>query len=56
LTLISGNPYADADSAASLLEAKRKFSEAMQFLQPLAQASPWDASLKVRLAECHRWP
>jgi tetratricopeptide (TPR) repeat protein len=50
LTLISGNPYADADSAASLLESKTKFSEAIQFLQPLVQASPWDASLKVRLA------
>jgi tetratricopeptide (TPR) repeat protein len=50
LTLISGNPYGDADSAAGLLETKHQFSEAMQFLQPLAQASPWDASLKVRLA------
>jgi tetratricopeptide (TPR) repeat protein len=50
LTLISGNPYADADSAASLLETKQKFSEAIQFLQPLVQASPWDASLKGRLA------
>jgi len=50
LTLISGNPYIDADSAASLLESKHQFSEAMQFLQPLVQASPWDASLKVRLA------
>ncbi|MGD0680993.1 MAG: hypothetical protein ABR990_02990 [Terracidiphilus sp.] len=50
LTLISGNPYVDADSASSLLESKHKFSEAMQFLQPLVQASPWDASLKVRLA------
>ncbi|MGO9316923.1 MAG: hypothetical protein ACLPXT_02025 [Terracidiphilus sp.] len=50
LTLISGNPYADADSAASLLETKHQFSDAIQFLQPLAQASPWDASLKVRLA------
>jgi tetratricopeptide (TPR) repeat protein len=50
LKLISGNPYIDADSAASLLESKKKFAEAMQFLQPLAQASPWDANLKVRLA------
>ena len=50
LTLISGNPYADADSAASLLETKQKFAEAIQFLQPLVQASPWDAGLKVRLA------
>jgi hypothetical protein len=50
LTLISENTYGDTDSAASLLESKHKFSEAMQFLQPLAQASPWDASLKIRLA------
>ena len=50
LTLISGDPYGDADSAASLLETKHQFSEAIQFLQPLVQASPWDASLKVRLA------
>jgi tetratricopeptide (TPR) repeat protein len=49
LTLISGNPRADADSAASLLESHQKFSEAIQFLQPLAQSSPWDASLKIRL-------
>ena len=50
LTLISENTYGDTDSAASLLESKKQFSEAMQFLQPLAQASPWDASLKIRLA------
>ena len=50
LTLISGNPYADTDSAASLLESKHKYSEALQFLQPLVQSSPWDASVKVRLA------
>ena len=50
LTLISANPYADADSAASLLESKHKSAEALQFLQPLAQAFPWDASYKVRLA------
>jgi tetratricopeptide (TPR) repeat protein len=51
LTLISGNPFIDADSAASLLETKHQFSVAIQFLQPLAQASPWNASLKVRLAK-----
>jgi predicted Zn-dependent protease len=50
LTLISSNPYADTDSAASLLESKQKYSETIQFLQPLTQSSPWDASLKVRLA------
>jgi hypothetical protein len=50
LTLISGNPRADTDSAASLLESHHKFAEAIQFLQPLAQSSPWDAGLKIRLA------
>jgi tetratricopeptide (TPR) repeat protein len=50
LTLISGNPRTDADSAASLLESKHKFSEAIQFLQPLAQSSPWETSIKIRLA------
>jgi predicted TPR repeat methyltransferase len=50
LTLISSDLYADTDSAASLLESQHKYSEAIQFLQPLAQSSPWSASLKIRLA------
>jgi len=50
LTLISGNPYADADSAASLLETRSRYAEALQFLQPLAQAFPWNATYKTRLA------
>ncbi|MFZ1083368.1 MAG: hypothetical protein WAN35_00230, partial [Terracidiphilus sp.] len=50
LTLISGNPFADTDSAASLLESRKKYSEVIQFLQPLTQSSPWEATLKVRLA------
>jgi tetratricopeptide (TPR) repeat protein len=50
LTLISTNPYADADSAASLLEMRGRYPEALQFLQPLAEAFPWDASYKVRLS------
>ena len=39
------------DSAASLLETRDKDSEAIQFLQPLVDAFPWDASYKVRLAK-----
>jgi len=50
MTLISSNPYTDADSAASLLEAQHKFSDAIQFLQPLVQASPWIENVKIRLA------
>jgi hypothetical protein len=50
LTLISDKPRADADSAASLLESRHKFAEAIQFLQPLVQSSPWETGLKIRLA------
>jgi tetratricopeptide (TPR) repeat protein len=50
LTLVSDNTWADTDSAASLLETRSRFAEALPFLQPLAEAFPWDASYKVRLA------
>ena len=50
LTLVSANAYADADAAASLLETRHRYADAIPFLQPLAEASPWDAGLKVRLA------
>ena len=51
LTMISGNPYADMDSAASLLETRGRSPEAIQFLQPLVDAFPWEASYKVRFAK-----
>ncbi|MGA7832216.1 MAG: hypothetical protein WCA21_14760 [Terracidiphilus sp.] len=51
LTLISDSFYTDMDSAASLLESHRKLSEVIQFLQPLTQAFPWNASYKIRLAQ-----
>ena len=51
LTLISDNMYADLDAAAHLLEARHHPNEALQFLRPLADASPWDASYKVRMAK-----
>jgi Flp pilus assembly protein TadD len=50
LTLVSDNLWADTDSAASLLEKHSRYSEALQFLQPLAEAQSWDASYKVRFA------
>ena len=50
LTLISSSPYADADSASSLLETKKRFAEAIPFLQPLAEAFPWEPSYRIRLA------
>jgi hypothetical protein len=51
LTMISGNPYADMDSAAGLLETRGQSAEAIQFLQPLVDAFPWEAKYKVRLAK-----
>jgi len=50
LTRVSSNAYADTDAASSLLEERGHFSEAIQFLQPLAGAFPWNASYKTRLA------
>jgi tetratricopeptide (TPR) repeat protein len=50
LTLISSDSWTDIDSATSLLEARHRYAEAITFLQPLAEASPWNAGLKVRLA------
>lgn len=51
MVLVSGDVYNDMDSAAALLEKHQHQSEAMQFLQPLSQASPWSAPYKVRLAK-----
>jgi Flp pilus assembly protein TadD len=51
LTLVSANPDADSDSAAQLLEERNKESEALEFLRPLSEATPWNAGYKVRLAK-----
>jgi predicted Zn-dependent protease len=48
--LHSANLYADLDAAASLLESKKHPAEAIQFLKPLAESSPWNAEYRVRLA------
>lgn len=50
LTLVSRDPYTDADASANLLETRNHSMEAIGFLQMLAQAFPWDAGYKVRLA------
>jgi predicted Zn-dependent protease len=51
MTLISENAYADADSAARLLEDHQHFKEAIEFLGPLEELSPWEAGYKLRLAK-----
>lgn len=45
-----GDFYANLDAAASLLERTHHATEALIFLQPLAQGNAWDASVQLRLA------
>ena len=49
LTLVSDNIYPDMDAAAHLLEDRKKPTEALQFLRPLSDDSPWNSEYKVRL-------
>jgi predicted Zn-dependent protease len=51
LTMVSSDMYADMDAAAHLLEDRHLPAEALQFLHPLSEASPWNASYKVRVAQ-----
>ncbi|MDE1163066.1 MAG: hypothetical protein PW792_14170 [Acidobacteriaceae bacterium] len=45
-----GDFYANLDQAASLLERSNRPAEAIAFLKPLAQGSPWNAATQIRLA------
>jgi Flp pilus assembly protein TadD len=51
LVLVVGDPYANMDSAAALLEKTGHAAEAIGFLEPLAKSTPWDASYRLRLAK-----
>jgi len=51
LVLTVGDQYQDMDSAAALLEKTNHPAEALTFLEPLAKATPWDASFHLRLAK-----
>jgi cellulose synthase operon protein C len=46
----AGDLYEDLDSAAALLERTQHYSEAAAFLEPLANATPWQPEFRVRLA------
>jgi tetratricopeptide (TPR) repeat protein len=48
------NPYANTDSAASLLEHTHHPAEAIPFLESLVSEVPWDDSYKLRLGEATR--
>ncbi len=51
LVLVVGDPYQNMDSAAALLEKTGHPSEAIAFLEPLAKATPWEPTFRLRLAK-----
>ena len=51
LVLAVGSPYENLDSAAALLEKTGHNKEAVEFLDQLVKATPWDFSYRLRLAK-----
>jgi cellulose synthase operon protein C len=50
LTLAGSDLYGDTNSVATLLESRGLYSETTPFLETLAEAFPWQAGYRVRLA------
>jgi tetratricopeptide (TPR) repeat protein len=50
LTLTGSDLYSDTDAAAALLEKHGRAADAVPFLAALAEAFPWQARYRVRLA------
>jgi hypothetical protein len=51
MTLIAAEGFDNLDSAAALLMRRKHPAEALEFLQPLAKAVPWEPEYRVRLAQ-----
>ena len=51
LVTVVGDPYADMDSSAALLEKTGNNAEAIAFLDPLVKSTPWEPGFRVRLAK-----
>jgi tetratricopeptide (TPR) repeat protein len=51
LVIVVGEPYQNLDSAAALLEKMGRNGEAIEFLEQLVKASPWETSYQMRLAK-----
>jgi Flp pilus assembly protein TadD len=51
LVLVAGDPYQNMDSSAALFEKTGHPAEAIMFLEPLANATPWEPSLRLRLSK-----
>ncbi len=50
LVLVVGNPFENLDPAATLLEKTGHNAEAIEFLEQLVKASPWEPGYRLRLA------
>ncbi len=50
LVVVVGNPFENLDPAAALLEKTGHNAEAIEFLEQLVKASPWDPGYRLRLA------
>jgi hypothetical protein len=51
LVLIAGDTYQNMDSSAALFEKTGHPAEALVFLEPLANATPWEPSFRLRLSK-----
>jgi predicted Zn-dependent protease len=51
LVLVVGDPYQNMDSAATLLEKTGHPTQALEFLEPLAKATPWESAFRLRQAK-----
>jgi len=51
LITVVGDPYQNMDSAAALLEKTGHNAEAIAFLEPLANSTPWESAFRLRLAK-----
>src|SRR5262249_388008 len=51
LVIAVGTPFENLDPASALLEKTNHNAEAVEFLEQLVKAAPWDASYRLRLAK-----
>jgi cellulose synthase operon protein C len=51
LVVVVGNPFENLDPAAALLEKTGHNAEAIEFLEQLVKASPWEPAYRLRLAK-----
>ena len=51
LVLVAGDAYQNMDSSAALFEKTGHPTEAIAFLEPLSNATPWEPSFRLRLSK-----